>query len=95
VTGASHSGHLFLRMAYSKLGLHVILSRLTDRRSHLKLGRSLPTEDAGWSRTGRWSLVLPGAQSQAPDSQAAPLQADEEVHARCGALIASEGRLGP
>jgi hypothetical protein len=40
-------------------------------------------------------LVLLATQSQAPDSQAAPLRVDEEIHALCEALIASEGRLGP
>jgi hypothetical protein len=73
----------------------VILSRLTDGRSQLKLDHSLPTECAGGFRTARWNLVLPGAQSQAPDSEAVPPRADEEIHARCEALIASEGRLGP
>jgi hypothetical protein len=56
----------------------------------LKLHHSLPTEDASGFRTARWSLVLLAAQSQTPDFQAAPLQADEEIHARCGALIGSE-----
>ena len=48
--------------------MHVILSRLTDGRSQLKLHHSLPTEDASGFRSARWSLVLPGAQSQTPDS---------------------------
>ena len=38
---------------------------------------------------------LLAAQSQAPESQAAPLQFGEDIHARCEALIGSEGRLGP
>jgi hypothetical protein len=71
----------------------VILSPLTDGRSQLKLHHRLPTEGAGGFRTARWSLVLPGPQSQAPDSQAAPLQADEAIHALCEALIAW-GQLG-
>ena len=60
----------------------------------MELDHSLPTKGAGGFHTVRWNLVLPGTQSQAPNSQAAPLQADEEVHARREALIASEGRLG-
>jgi hypothetical protein len=75
--------------------LHVILSPLTDGRSQLKLHHSLPTEGAGGFRTARWNLVLPAAQGLAPDSQAAPRQADEGIHASYKALIASEGRLGP
>jgi hypothetical protein len=82
-------------MAYSKLGLHVIVSRLTDGRSQLKLDHSLPTECAGGFRTVRWNLVLLAAQSQAPDSQSAPLQVDEEIHALCEALIPLEGRSDP
>jgi hypothetical protein len=62
-------------MAYSKLWFRVILSRLTDRRLQLNLDHSLPTGRAGRFRTNRWSLVLLAAQSQAPDSQAAALQA--------------------
>jgi hypothetical protein len=57
--------------------------------------RSLPTEDAGGFRTARWSLALLAAKSEGPDSRAAPLQADEEIHAHCGALIGSEGRSDP
>jgi hypothetical protein len=85
----------FLEMAYSKLGVHVILSRLTDGRSQLKLDHSLPTECAGGFRTARWNLALLAARSQAPDFQATQLQTDEEIHARCEGLIASEGRLRP
>jgi hypothetical protein len=66
----------------------VILSRFTDARSQLKLDQSFPTDGAGGFRTARWGLVLLAAQSQAPDSQAAPLQVDEEIHALCEALIA-------
>jgi hypothetical protein len=73
----------------------VILSRLTDGRSQLKLDHSLPTDGAGEFRTARWNVVLLATQSQAPDSQAAPLQVDEEIHPLCEALIASEGRVGP
>ena len=69
--------------------------KLTDRRSQLKLDHGLPTEGVSRFRTARWSLVLLAAQSQALDSQAAPLQADEEIHVRCEALIASEGRSEP
>jgi hypothetical protein len=36
----------------------VILSRLTDGRSQLKLDHSLPTDDAGGFGTARWNLVL-------------------------------------
>jgi hypothetical protein len=55
-----------------------------DRReSQLKLHHSVPTDGADRFRIARWSFLLPGAQSQAPDSQAAPLQADEGSHARC------------
>jgi hypothetical protein len=61
----------------------------------MKLDHSLPIEGAGGFRTARRNLVLLGAQSQAPDSQGAPLLAHEEIHAHCEALIASEGRLGP
>ena len=61
----------------------------------MKLDRSLPTERAGGFRTARWDFVLLAAQSQAPDSKATEPQFDEEIHARCEALIASEGRLGP
>jgi len=77
---------LLLRTAYSKLLLHVILSPLTNGRSQLKLHHSLPKEGAGGCRTARWNLVLLAAQSQEPDSQAAPLQADSEIRARCEAL---------
>ena len=61
----------------------------------MKLDHRLPTEGAGGFRTVLRNLVLLGAQSQAPDSQGAPLLAHEEIHAHCEALIASEGRLGP
>jgi hypothetical protein len=81
-------------MAYSKLWFHVILSRLTDRRLQLNLDHSLTTGRAGRFRTTRRNLVLLAAQSQAPDSQAAALQADEEIHALCEASIECEGRLG-
>jgi hypothetical protein len=74
--------------------LHEILSRLTKGRSQLNLDHTLATEGAGGFRTGRWNLVSLAAQSQAPDSQVAPLQAEEEIHALCEALIASEGQLG-
>jgi len=57
----------------------------------LKLDHSLPTDGAGGFRTARWNLVLLATQSQALDSQAAPLRVDEEIHALCEALIASEG----
>ena len=43
----------------------------------------------------RWSFVFLAAQSQAPDSKATEPQVDEEIHARCEALIAPEGQLGP
>jgi len=61
----------------------------------MKLDHSLPTEGAGGFRTARWSLVLLTAQSQAPSSQVAPLQADEGIRACCEGLIASEGRSDP
>ena len=73
----------------------MILSQLTDRRSHLKLHYRLPTEGASGFRTARRSLVLLAAQGQAPDSQPTQLEVDEEIHARRKALFASEGRLGP
>jgi len=73
----------------------MILSQLTDRRSHLKLHYRLPTEGASGFRTARRSLVLLAAQSQAPDSQATQLKVDEEIHALCEALIASERQPGP
>ena len=44
----------------------------------MKLDHSLPTEGASGFRTVRRDLVLLGAQSQAPDSQAAPLLVGEE-----------------
>ena len=69
----------------------MILSPLTDGRSQLRLHHSVPTEDASGVRSARRSLVLLAAQSQALDSQAALLQADEEILARCEALIASGG----
>ena len=75
--------------------MHVIVSRLTDGRAQLKLHHSLPTDGTGGFGTARWNLLLLAAQSQAPDSQAAPPQADEEIHAVCEALIAPEGRLDP
>ena len=75
--------------------LHVILSRLADGRSQLKLYHSLPTQDAGGFRAARCSLALLAAKSQGPDSRAVPLQADEEIHALCEALIASEERSDP
>jgi hypothetical protein len=62
----------FLRMDYSKLWLHVILSRLTDGRSQLKLHHSVPTEDASGFRAARWRLVLLAAQREIPDSRDAP-----------------------
>jgi hypothetical protein len=40
-------------------------------------------------------LQLLAAQSQAPDFQVAPLQADEEIHVLYEALIASEERSDP
>jgi len=61
----------------------------------LKLHHSLPTEGAGGFRTAGWDLVLPAAQGLAPDSEAAPRRADDKIHARCEALIASEGRSKP
>jgi hypothetical protein len=60
----------------------------------LELDHSLPTMGAGGLRTARWTLVLLAAQSQADDSHTAPQQAQDETHAFCEALIASEGRLG-
>jgi hypothetical protein len=57
---------------------------------------------SGWLACGKggcqkrpWNLSLLPAQSQAPESQAVPLQTDEEIHARCEALLGSEGRSGP
>ena len=44
----------------------------------MELDHSLPTEGAGGFRTAWWNLVLLEAQSQAPDFQAAQLQADED-----------------
>ena len=61
----------------------------------MKLHYSLPTEGSGGFRTARWNLLLLAVQSQAPDFQVAPAQADEEIHAVCEALIAPEGRLDP
>jgi len=61
----------------------------------MKLDHSLPTEGASGFRTARRDLVLLGAQSQAPDSQATQLKVDDKIHALCEALIASEGRLDP
>jgi len=84
-----------LRMAYSKLRVHVILSRLTDGRSQLKQHHSVPTDGASGFRTASRSLVLLAAQSQAPDSRTASLLADEEIHVFCEALIASDGRSDP
>jgi hypothetical protein len=55
---------------------------------------SLPTQGAAGVRTARRNFMLLASQSQAPGSQAAPLQADGEIHARCEAMIVSEGRLG-
>jgi hypothetical protein len=75
--------------------MHVILSRLTDGRSQLKLHYSLPTEGSGGFRTARWNLLLLVVQGQAPDPQIAPAQADEEIHALGEALIVTEGRLDP
>jgi hypothetical protein len=53
----------------------------------LKFDHSLPIEGAGGFRTARWSLVLLAAQKRAPDSRAVPLQAEQEIHARCEALM--------
>jgi hypothetical protein len=92
---ALHAADSLLRMAYSKLRLHVILSWLSDGRSQLELEHSLPIEGAGGFRSARRNLVLLAAQSQAPDSQATPLRVDEKIHALCEALVASEGGLGP
>jgi hypothetical protein len=43
-------------------------------------------EGAASFHTTRWTIVMSAAQSQAPGG--------EEIHARCEALIAFEGRLG-
>jgi hypothetical protein len=60
----------------------------------LKLNHGLPKESAGGFRSARWNLVLLAAQSQVlPDSQTVPLHADEEIHALCETLIASEGTV--
>jgi hypothetical protein len=67
----------------------------TDWRSQLKLDHGLPKEGTGGFRTARWNLLLQPAQSQAPESQAAPLRVDEEIHAGREALLASEGRSDP
>jgi hypothetical protein len=75
--------------------MHVILSRLTDGRSQLKLHDRLPTEGSGGFRTARWNLLLLAVQNQAPDPQVAPPEAGEEIHALCEALIAPEGRSDP
>ena len=61
----------------------------------MKLDHSLPREVTEGFRTARWNLHLLAAQSQTLDSQAAPLQAEEEIHVLYEALIASEGRLDP
>jgi hypothetical protein len=46
----------------------------------------LPVEGAASFHTTRWTIAMRAAQSQAPGG--------EEIHARCEALIAFEGRLG-
>jgi hypothetical protein len=61
----------------------------------VKPDHSLATEDSGRGRTAMWKLAIAAAQNRAPDSQAAPLQADEEMHARCETPIGTEGRSDP
>jgi hypothetical protein len=67
-----------------------------DRREvTIEAGPQLANRVRRRVRTVRWNLVLLAAQSQAPDSQSAPLQVDEEIHALCEALIPLEGRSDP
>ena len=95
LTPGARKLHDFQAVAHFKLSLHVILSPLTDGRSQLKLDHSLSTECAGGFRTAGRNLLLLAAQSQTPDTQAAALQVDEEIHARCEALIASKAQADP
>ena len=76
------------------------LDDVEDRRlqigsKNLFLGGEMPIQGAGGFRSARRSLVLLAAQSQALDSQAAPLRVDQGIHALCKALVASEAGLGP
>jgi hypothetical protein len=47
-------------------------------------------EGAASFHTTRWTIVMRAAQSQAQERQ----EINEEIHALCKALIATEGRLG-
>ena len=60
-----------------------------------------PAEGAASFHTTRWTIVMRAAQNQTLGGQSAlgellsdPAEIDEEIHALCEALIASEGRLG-
>jgi hypothetical protein len=55
----------------------------------------LPTDGAGGFRTAPSNLLLLVAQSQAPDSEAVPLQADEETHAPEPVFVLLEALLEP
>ena len=54
-----------------------------------------PAEGAASFHTTRWTIVMRAAQSQAQGGVSDPAEIDEEIHALCEAVIASEGRLGP
>jgi hypothetical protein len=64
-----------------------------------------PAEGAASFHTTRWTIVMRAAQSQAQVGLSAlaelcrlysdPAEVDDEIHALCEVLIASEGRLGP
>jgi hypothetical protein len=51
-------------------------------------------EGAASLDTTRWTIVMRAAQSQAQESQSALAEIGEEIHARCDALVTSEGKLG-
>ena len=62
-------------------------------------------EGVGSFHTTRWTIVMRAAQRRGPWGQFAlaglcrtvsdPAEIDEEMHALCDPLIATEGRLGP
>jgi CheY-like chemotaxis protein len=88
-----------------RFALSVGLSALLITRDTLSVdhGRSKVKLDLQPARKRRWQVphrsmvrgIDCATQSQAPDTQSAPLQVDEEIHALCEALIASEGGVGP
>jgi CheY-like chemotaxis protein len=86
-----------------RFALSIGLSALLITRDTLSVDHGRSKVDLQPARKRRWQVphrsmvrgIDCATQSQAPDTQSAPLQVDEEIHALCEALIASEGRVGP